>query len=92
LYGHAVPQTVANFIEAVREGVYTSTTFNRILPGAYIQVGLGRLTPCTASAESLALRLTPQVAVVSCERLSQNFCTPSNGPGASGHRRGLLAE
>ena len=38
LYGHAVPQTVANFMEAIRGGVYTSTTFNRILPGAYIQV------------------------------------------------------
>lgn len=40
LYGNAVPATVANFKSAVMAGVYTETTFHRILPGEYIQAGL----------------------------------------------------
>lgn len=39
LYGNHVPITVSNFLETVKAGAYTGTTFSRLLPGQYIQAG-----------------------------------------------------
>ena len=39
LYGHLVPQTVANFLKAVKAGIYTGTLWSKVLPGEYIQAG-----------------------------------------------------
>eukprot|EP01023_Acetabularia_acetabulum_P041356 TRINITY_DN4029_c0_g2_i1.p1 TRINITY_DN4029_c0_g2~~TRINITY_DN4029_c0_g2_i1.p1 ORF type:complete len:274 (-),score=28.40 TRINITY_DN4029_c0_g2_i1:166-987(-) len=39
LYGNLVPKTVHNFMRMIEDGQYDGTTFNRLLPGEFIQAG-----------------------------------------------------
>lgn len=57
LYGKNAPNTVSNFIDLLNEGAYSGTTFNKILPGRYVQAGkqgskrYGRVDPRTTKLE-----------------------------------------
>ena len=57
LYGNAVPATAAIFRDAVEAGVYTDTTFHRVLPGEYIQACTSPLSPFPLTSDNASERM-----------------------------------